>query len=87
MRMRLPCPENGQQGRPTGHAVAYRFLAGVHGAPWGRIGEPLDLALDITQLTRDDLFYCKNKRRIDDAVRGFRERAGALCGGHQRRMA
>ena len=47
----------------------------------------LDLALDITQLTRDDLFYCKNKRRIDDPGRAFRERADALCGGHQRRMA
>ena len=26
----------------------------------------LDLALDITGLTGDDLFYYKNKRRIDD---------------------
>ena len=38
----------------------------------------LDLALNITQLTRDDLFYCKNKRRIDQAGIAFRERADEL---------
>lgn len=41
----------------------------------------LDLALNITQLTRDDLFYFKNKRRIDRAGLAFRERADELCGG------
>ena len=39
----------------------------------------LDLALNITQLTRDDLFYFKNKRRIDRAGLAFRERADELC--------
>ncbi len=47
----------------------------------------LDLALDITELTRDDLFYYRNKRRIDQTGRAFRERADALCGGHRGRMA
>lgn len=40
----------------------------------------LDLALNITQLTRDDLFYFKNQRRIDQLGLAFRERADALCG-------
>ncbi len=35
----------------------------------------LDLALDITGLTRDDLFYYKNKGRIDGAALRFREQA------------
>ena len=43
----------------------------------------LDLALNITQLTRDDLFYYKNKLRIDQAGRVFRERADDLCRGHR----
>ena len=48
----------------------------------------LDLALDITQQTRDDLFYCKNKRRIDHAGQAFRERADELCAvGSGRRIA
>lgn len=47
----------------------------------------LDLALNITQLTRDDLFYYKNKRRIDQVGLVFLERADELCGWHRRRMA
>ena len=47
----------------------------------------LDLALNIAQLTRDDLFYCKNKRRIDHAGLAFRERADEVSGGRWRRMA
>ena len=43
----------------------------------------LDLALNITQLSRDDLFYYKNKRRIDQAGLLFRERADELCRGHR----
>ncbi len=43
----------------------------------------LDLALNITQLTRDDLFYYKNKRRIDQAGLVFRECADELCEGYQ----
>jgi len=46
----------------------------------------LDRALNITQLTRDDLFYYKNKRRIDQAGLVFRERADKLCEGRRRRM-
>ncbi len=38
----------------------------------------LELALDITGLTNDDLFYYKNKPRIDKAARSFRKRAAAL---------
>lgn len=39
----------------------------------------LNLALDITGLTNDDLFYYKNKVRIDDVALGFHERATALA--------
>ena len=35
----------------------------------------LDLALDITGLTQDDLFYYKNKVRIDEAALRFRQTA------------
>ena len=35
----------------------------------------LDLALDITGLTSDDLFYYKNKERIDDVALSFRQTA------------
>ena len=35
----------------------------------------LDLALDITSLTHDDLFYYKNKERIDDVALSFRQTA------------
>ena len=35
----------------------------------------LDLALDITDLTRDDLFYCKNKEHIDKVALSFRQTA------------
>ena len=35
----------------------------------------LDLALDITDLTRDDLFYYKNKIRIDQVALSFRQTA------------
>jgi hypothetical protein len=35
----------------------------------------LDLALNITSLTHDDLFYYKNKERIDDVVLSFRQTA------------
>ncbi len=44
-------------------------------------GHMLDLALDITRLTRDDLFSFKNQRRIDQLGLAFRERADELCGG------
>ncbi|MDE2802337.1 MAG: hypothetical protein OXK21_05610, partial [Chloroflexota bacterium] len=39
----------------------------------------LDLALDITDLTRDDLFYYKNKRRIDDIGDSIQSTALALA--------
>ena len=39
----------------------------------------LDLALDITNLTRDDLFYYKNKRRIDDIGDSIQSTALALA--------
>ncbi len=39
----------------------------------------LNLALDITGLTNDDLFYYKNKPRIDDVALNFRKTAGALA--------
>ena len=39
----------------------------------------LNLALDITGLTNDDLFYYKNKPRIDDVALNFRKIAGALA--------
>ena len=35
----------------------------------------LDFALDITNLTRDDLFYCKNKEHIDKVALSFRQTA------------
>ena len=35
----------------------------------------LDLALDISGLTNDDLFYYKNKERIDDVALSFRQTA------------
>jgi hypothetical protein len=35
----------------------------------------LDLALDISGLTNDDLFYYKNKERIDDVALSFRQAA------------
>ena len=38
----------------------------------------LDLALDITGLEQDDLFYYKNKERIDVLAFSFREKAQAL---------
>ena len=38
----------------------------------------LNLALNITSLTHDDLFYYKNKPRIDQVALTFRERAGKL---------
>ncbi len=38
----------------------------------------LDLALDITGLTNDDLFYYKNKPRIDTVALSFRSTAGEL---------
>ena len=39
----------------------------------------LDLALDITGLTRDDLFYYKNKPRIDALAITFQTKAGELA--------
>ena len=39
----------------------------------------LDIALNITGLSRDDLFYYKNKPRIDDVAMAFRDRAGSLA--------
>ena len=44
-------------------------------------GHMLDLALNITRLTRDDLFFFKNQRRIDQIGLAFRARADELCGG------
>lgn len=41
----------------------------------------LDLALNITRLTRDDLFFFKNQRRIEQLGLAFRARADELCGG------
>ena len=38
----------------------------------------LNLALDITGLTNDDLFYYKNKPRIDQVALSFRQTAGEL---------
>ena len=38
----------------------------------------LNLALDITGLTHDDLFYYKNKPHIDDVALSFRQNAGLL---------
>ena len=39
----------------------------------------LNLALDITGLTNDDLFYYKNKPRIDQVALNFRQTAGELA--------
>ena len=39
----------------------------------------LNLALDITGLTNDDLFYYKNKTRIDNVALNFRKTAGELA--------
>ncbi len=39
----------------------------------------LNLALNITGLTNDDLFYYKNKVRIDNVALGYQERAIALA--------
>ena len=39
----------------------------------------LDLALDITGLTRDDLFHYKNKPRIDEIGLSYRARARELA--------
>ena len=39
----------------------------------------LDLALGITSLTHDDLFYYKNKPRIDEVALSFRRTAGELA--------
>ena len=39
----------------------------------------LDLALGITSLTHDDLFYYKNKPRIDDLALNYRRTAGELA--------
>ncbi len=39
----------------------------------------LDLALNITELTHDDLFYYKNKSRIDEAASRFQTRARELA--------
>ena len=39
----------------------------------------LNLALDITGLTNDDLFYYKNKPRIDQAALSFQRTAGQLA--------
>ena len=40
----------------------------------------LNLALDITGLTNDDLFYYKNKPRIDGVAAGFQRTARELAG-------
>ena len=39
----------------------------------------LNLALNITGLTNDDLFYYKNKPRIDQVALNFRQTAGELA--------
>ena len=38
----------------------------------------LELALDITGLTHDDLFYYKNKPRVDAVAKRFQDKAGEL---------
>ena len=62
-------------------------IAGAAGGFWGarklnKSLQPrlLELALNITGLTSDDLFYFKNKRRIDDVARTFHEQAEGLYG-------
>ena len=61
------------------------MAGGIGSMPLNKALRPhlLDLALNITQLTRDDLFYYKNKRRIDQAGLVFRKRADELCRGHR----
>ena len=61
-------------------------IVGVGSGMWigrylGKRLEPhmLNLALNITNLTNDDLFYYKNKVRIDDVALSFNERARALA--------
>ncbi len=44
----------------------------------------LDLALSITELTYDDLFYYKNKNRIDKAAMRFHETARTLAAPNRR---
>ena len=39
----------------------------------------LNLALNITGLTNDDLFYYKNKPRIDDVALSYQAQARALA--------
>ena len=39
----------------------------------------LELALDITGLTHDDLFYYKNKPRVDAVAKKFQDKAGELA--------
>ncbi len=39
----------------------------------------LEIALNITGLTEDDLFYYKSKQRIDDTANSFQTRAGELA--------
>ena len=39
----------------------------------------LELALDITGLTHDDLFYYKNKPRVDAVAKRFQDKAGELA--------
>lgn len=39
----------------------------------------LEIALNITGLTQDDLFYYKNKRRIDDVASNFQTRTAELA--------
>ena len=62
----------------VGGALAGAFIGSRH---LNRRLQPrmLDLALDITGLTHDDLFYYKNKTRIDGVALSFQTRAGELA--------
>lgn len=77
----------GMGGTAAGSAIPFlgNLVGGIVGTAAGagmgmylnRHLEPrmLDLALDITDLTNDDLFYYKNKVRIDGTAVSFRQTA------------
>ena len=83
----------GMGGGAAGSAVPFvgNLIGGIAGTVAGAgIGmylnsrlEPhmLDLALDITGLTGDDIFYYVNKERIDAAALSLRQSAMALSAG------
>ena len=81
----------GMGGTAAGSAVPFvgNLIGGIVGSVAGvgmgrylnRHLQPhmLNLALDITGLTNDDLFYYKNKPRIDQVALNFRQTAGELA--------